>query len=64
MGPVIPDRDEKLEDQTQWELYVQRVGEPKRFENWKSQAVVYGVFAAVAVGTAVLLVAFLNGWPK
>jgi len=56
----IEDRDERPTDQTAWDLYVQRVGEPKRFEDWKSKAFVFGSLALLAAMAAVGLYLFLG----
>lgn len=57
---MIEDKNVKLNDQTRWDLYAQRIGEPKRFEDWKSRAYVYSFLAALAVGGAVGLWMFLT----
>lgn len=57
---MIEDKNVKLNDQTRWDLYAQRIGEPKRFEDWKSRVCVYLFLAALAVGGAVGLWMFLT----
>lgn len=57
--PPIEDRDIELPDDAKWRNYAP--AEPNRFEDWKSQAIVYGLLAFFAVGGAVSLWLFLTG---
>lgn len=58
---MIEDLDQRPNDMTSWELYVQRVGEPRRGEDWKSKAAVFGFLAFLAVSGGISLWLFLSG---
>lgn len=47
--------------QHRWDQFVERAGEPKRFEDWKTEAVVYGSLLLLAVIGGVSLWLFLSG---
>lgn len=58
---MIEDKSVRLDDQTRWDLYVKRIGEPNRWEDWKPRAIVYGTFLFFAVMGGVSLWLFLTG---
>lgn len=58
---MIEDKEVRLDDQTRWDLYVKRIGEPKRFEDWGSRLLVYSPVVVLGIVGVVSLWLFLSG---